>query len=197
MEVVAKDVKLQIEFNPEHVSSYRLIGYENRKLNREDFNNDAIDAGEIGTSHTVTALYEIVLANTPLAQKLADEYRYQNKVETKTPEANKELSPELAFLKIRYKEPSANQSKLLEFPIEKANIRATANDTSTDFRFAAAVSYFAHILRSSQYVGSYTLKDIQQLAENARGEDKQGYKQEFIELVKNSAALLSSQNHNQ
>jgi Ca-activated chloride channel family protein len=189
MEVVAKDVKLQIEFNPEHVQSYRLIGYENRKLKREDFNNDAIDAGEIGTGHTVTALYEIVLTNSPLAQKMNEEYRYQDKEETKKEVKDASHTGELAFLKIRYKEPEGSESTLLSFPIDKANLKDNVDNESIDFKFAAAVSYFAHILRESSFKGSYTYKDIITLAESAKGEDKNGYRQEFIELVKDAASI--------
>lgn len=190
MEVVAKDVKLQIEFNPERISSYRLVGYENRKLNREDFNNDAIDAGEIGTGHTVTAIYEVVLTNSALAKTLQDEYRYQKKQEPTQSEAGKkELSSELAFLKIRYKQPDANESKLLQFPIESKDLKSKVEEATNDFKFASAVSYFGQILRGSQFVGKYSLKEVQSLAEASRGEDKKGYRQEFIELIKNAQAL--------
>ena len=187
IEVVAKDVKLQIEFNPEHVSHYRLIGYENRKLNNQDFNNDAIDAGEIGSGHTVTALYEIVLSGSEYAKNLQSDSRYQKGSEKK-PELNPAHAAELAFLKIRYKEPSAEKSVLTEFPIAKANI-GDARANTQDFRFAAAVSYFAHLLRNSQYAGKYTYSDIVKLAESGMDEDKDGYRHEFIDLVKSAAAL--------
>lgn len=190
MEVVAKDVKLQIEFNPEHVQSYRLIGYENRKLKREDFTNDAIDAGEIGTGHTVTAIYEVVLTNSPLAKKLNEEYRYQdNKVEEKKDVPSKALSAELAFLKIRYKQPEGSESTELKFPIELQQVKSDAAQSSADFKFAAAVSYFGHKLRSSQYAGSYSYGDIIALAEKGKAEDKRGYRQEFIELLRDAASI--------
>lgn len=190
MEVVAKDVKLQIEFNPAHVAQYRLIGYENRKLRKEDFNNDRIDAGEIGAGHTVTALYELVLTDSELAQKLAHEYRYQQKKEetkVKAPTA-KEHSGELAFLKVRYKEPEASKSRLLSFPIKRADIKTESSEATADFNFAAAVGYAAHILRGSSYVGDYSWNDVIKLAESGVGKDEHGYRREFVELIKNARA---------
>lgn len=191
MEVVAKDVKLQVEFNPGQVKEYRLIGYDNRKLRKEDFANDRIDAGEIGAGHIVTALYEFVPAKGQLAEKLDTELRYQKESpkEEKKVEVPANVTSELAFVKIRFKEPEGSTSKLLEFPIDSTHIKSDAKDTSDDFRFAAAVSYFGALLRHSQFVGSYTFADVVTLAQAARGEDKQGLRQEFIEMVKNAAAV--------
>ncbi len=186
IEVVAKDVKLQIEFNPEHVASFRLIGYENRKLRKEDFNNDKIDAGEIGSGHTVTALYELVLTGTELAERQNVEYRYQQPKKESAVKKTAPMSPELAFLKVRYKDPEGSRSKLLKFPIEKSRITETPSE---DFRFAAAVSYFAHVLRKSDYLGEYTLSDIAALAKGSLGKDEQGLRREFLELVENARAL--------
>lgn len=191
MEVVAKDVKLQIEFNPNQVAEYRLIGYDNRKLRKEDFNNDRIDAGEIGAGHTVTALYEIVLKDSPLADKINSEYRYQKR-EQKKLVVTDDHAAELAFLKIRYKQPEGTKSKLIEYPIESSQIKSDSQETTEDFRFAAAVSYFGHLLRGSQYSGSYTYADIVQLAEQSKGRDAEGYRRELIELVKNAETAYRS-----
>ncbi len=183
IEVVAKDVKLQIEFNPEHVSHYRLIGYDNRLLQKEDFNNDQVDAGEIGSSHTVTALYEVVLTGTALAEKLNLEYRYQPKSKEALI-AKKDLSEELAFLKVRFKAPTGDKSELLTFPIVKSE-----KEPSTDFNFIAATSYFAALLRHSQFLGDYTYVDVLKLAEKNLGADKEGYRREMLELIKNADSL--------
>ncbi|MCO6430877.1 MAG: DUF3520 domain-containing protein, partial [Deltaproteobacteria bacterium] len=190
LEVVAKDVKLQVEFNPTKVASYRLIGYENRNLRREDFNNDAVDAGEVGSGHKVTALYELVLKGSPLEAKLADNYRYQEAERgTKAVAIGERYTNEMGYLKIRYKEPDGSESKLLEFPLEAAKVKESAAEASSDFRFAAAVSYFAHLLRDSQYKGNYSFKEVQKLAESAQGSDRSGHRREFVELVKNAAAI--------
>jgi Ca-activated chloride channel family protein len=176
LSVVAYDVKLQIEFNPEKVSEYRLIGYENRALKREDFSNDKVDAGEIGSGHTVTALYEIVLKgdkgwNEPL--------RYQQ-----APAAEKNtLSEELAMLRVRYKEPGAEQSKLMEFPLKANQMKPSVKEASEDFRFAAAVAAYGQILKDSKYVGSFTLSEVAELAHGAKGDDRLGLRAEFVQLV--------------
>ncbi len=190
MEVVAKDVKLQIEFNPKQVLEYRLIGYDNRKLNKEDFNNDTIDAGEIGSGHTVTALYEVVLAGSDLAKSQAAEYRYQaNKQPEMSKEPIDEMPGELAFLKVRYKAPEGNVSSLLEFPIEGSKVKHEVSAASDDFKFAAAVSYFGTILRDSKFKGNYSLGEVADLAEKSKGSDQFGYKRDFVNLVKNAQAL--------
>ncbi|MDC0358454.1 von Willebrand factor type A domain-containing protein, partial [Oligoflexia bacterium] len=189
IEVVAKDVKLQIEFNPAHIAEYRLIGYENRKLRKQDFNNDLIDAGEIGAGHTVTALYEVVLADSDLANNLKTEYRYQKLAAEKKLKPTKAHGSELAFLKIRFKQPEGTKSALLQYPIERKHVRASADKASDDFRFAAAVSYAGHLLRGSQYAGRYTFRDVITLASGAKGSDPHGYRREFIELIKNAASV--------
>lgn len=190
VDVVAKDVKLNVEFNPEHVVEYRLLGYDNRRLRRQDFHNDAVDAGEIGSGHTVTALYELVLTNTEAAKRLEQELRYQKEPADKTVAKAEERKAEVAFLKIRFKEPDADRSQLIEYPIMASDMRKDVMQTTDDFRFAAAVAYFGHILRRSQYVGTYTLQDVVTLAQAARGNDTKGYRQEFIELVKDAQLLL-------
>lgn len=187
LETVAKDVKLQIEFNPANVVEYRLIGYDNRKLRKEDFANDKIDAGEIGAGHTVTAIYELTLSGTPAAQRLDSSYRYQPEKESKTA-APKGLASELGFLKIRYKEPEGATSKLVQFEIDKSKL-VELSKSSNDFRWAAAVVGFAQKLRNSQFASGYTLEQVEELAQSAKGNDSLGYRREFVELVKNAISL--------
>ncbi|MCB0354207.1 MAG: VWA domain-containing protein, partial [Bdellovibrionales bacterium] len=192
IETVAKDVKLQIEFNPENVKQYRLIGYENRKLQREDFDNDRIDAGEIGAGHTVTALYELVLTNTPAAEHVGGELRYQHQ-EAKEEKLAKGLNSELAFLKVRFKEPQGDVSKLLTFPIAQERVQADLSRVSEDFHFVNAVSAFAHKLRGSAYAPRVSFQEI--VDEANRGmtsSDSEGLRREFIELVKNLSATDDS-----
>jgi Ca-activated chloride channel homolog len=182
---IAKDVKIQVEFNPAAVLEYRLIGYENRMLAREDFNNDKVDAGEIGAGHRVTALYEIVPVGKP---GHVDPLRY-------APPAGAELSRarnELAFVRLRYKKPDADTSQLLEHPIPKTSV-ATLERLSPDFRFAASVAAFGQLLRGGKYVGNFGYKDVEQLARGALvdsgGEDPEGYRREFVSLVKLAGSL--------
>ncbi len=188
METVAKDVKLQIEFNPAHVKEYRLVGYDNRRLKDEDFANDKVDAGEIGSGHTVTVLYELVLTDSALAKKLDTNLRYQDKKEKEEVVPAKKTN-ELAFLKIRYKKPQGDTSKLLELPLKADHVLSNADKASDSFRFAAAVSYFATKLRDSKYAGDYSYNDIAELAKGASKHDPEGSKQELITLIKNAAAV--------
>ncbi len=190
---VAKDVKIQIEFNPAVVSEYRLIGYENRHLKREDFNNDKIDAGEIGAGHTVTALYEIKLNDGKSG--LIDPLRYQQ--ENKQVVANKSIN-EIAFLKIRYKKPDEDRSQLLQWPINRNDINEDISKTSDNFRFSAAVAAFAQQLRGGNYLDAFSYPDIMELARNARGQDPFGYRGEFLKLVNLAQSLsgvASNNNH--
>ena len=189
MEVVAKDVKLQIEFNPAHVREYRLIGYDNRKLRNRDFNDDTIDAGEIGSGHTVTAFYEIVLTNSELGKNLEETLRYQEKNNIPELKPSKQHSGELAFLKVRYKAPEASTSQLLKFPLKTSDMLDDSSRASDDFNFASAVVYFGQILRKSQFSGDTKLSQVINLAQKYKGEDKNGYRREFIELVKNAREL--------
>ncbi len=183
---IAKDVKLQVEFNPALVSEYRLIGYETRSLKREDFNNDKVDAGDIGAGHTVTALYEI----TPVGSKsqLVDDLRYSNETEAKpTADAN-----EYGFLKIRYKLPDSDTSTLITRPVTKADEVSSTVAAKNDNRFAASVAAFGQMLRGGGYTGSYSYDDVIALAQSGKGEDAFGYRAEFINLVrlaKTAAAL--------
>ena len=172
---LAKDVKLQIEFNPARVAGYRLIGYENRLLADEDFNDDTKDAGELGAGHTVTALYEVVPAGVAVPREEVDELRYQPQPDD--PPLS-EFEGEMLYVKVRYKDPDGEKSKLLE--------QAVADRTgmpSTDFRFATAVAGFGMLLRDSPHAGTLTLDDIVSLAEEGKGHDPRGYRGEFIRLV--------------
>lgn len=184
MEVVAKDVKLQLELNPAVVASYRLIGYDNRRMDNSQFSNDEVDSGEIGSGHAVTALYEITLVDSPLSKSV--EHRYQTPAATplgSVPEG----TTELGFLKIRFKAPDGDRSELLEFPLAKSAVRPSLAASSDDFRFATAVSAFGTLLRKSSFAGSYSFADVAALADGARGKDTNGKRKEFCELVKNAA----------
>ncbi len=176
---VARDVKIQVEFNPGQVREYRLIGYENRLLAREDFNNDAVDAGEVGAGHQVTALYELV----PVGSKggFTDPLRYQ-------PEANQPHGNELAFLRLRYKRPGEEQSRLLEqvVPVDAILPAAKMDD---DLRFAAAVAAFAENLRGGKYVHAFGYPEVKRLAQGARGEDPNGERGAFLGLIDLAAGL--------
>ncbi|WP_022825635.1 vWA domain-containing protein [Hymenobacter norwichensis] len=180
---LAKDVKLQVEFNPARVREYRLIGYENRTLAAEDFNNDRKDAGEMGAGHTVTALYEVVPVGAPAA---IDKLKYQAGASEKPAPA----SADLMTVKLRYKEPQGNTSKLFErtlrgpvAPLERA---------SENLRFAAAVAQFGMLLRASEYRGDATWAATAKLAEGARGKDPEGYRAELVRLMKAAEGLQPS-----
>jgi Ca-activated chloride channel family protein len=185
---IAKDVKIQVEFNPAQVAAYRLIGYENRLLAKEDFNNDKVDAGEIGAGHTVTALYEVVPAGAGLPGEApsVDPLKYQPvpnpkfKIEYPT-------SGELLTVKIRYKEPADDLSSKLEFPLRDAGTRF--EDASEDFKFAASVAGFGLVLRDSPHKGSLTLADISAWGRAGLGSDAGGYRNEFLGLVQQAEAL--------
>ncbi|WP_069861110.1 vWA domain-containing protein [Pseudomonas citronellolis] len=177
--VLAKNVKLQLEFNPAQVSEYRLLGYENRALKREDFNNDQVDAGEIGAGHTVTALYEIV----PKGQKgWLDPLRYQSEAKP----AGK--GDELAWLRVRWQKPEGGPSQLVERPIATTGATDLAR-ASDDLRFAAAVAAFAQQLDGARYTGGFDLGDTLALARSARGEDSFGLRGEFLQLVELAHSL--------
>lgn len=175
---IARDVKFQIEFNPAFVESYRLVGYENRLLNDEDFNDDTKDAGEMGSGHTVTALYEIVPKGSGEKRALIDPLKYQNR---NAPAAMAE-SDELLTVKIRYKEPDGNESRLYEKAV-RADIRAMSATTER-FRFSAAVAGFGMLLRNSEYKGSITYNEVIRMAGEGKGSDDDGYRSEFVRLVK-------------
>jgi Ca-activated chloride channel family protein len=180
---IAKDVKLQIEFNPVKVKAYRLIGYENRVLKNEDFNNDKKDAGELGSGHTVTALYEIVPVGVESEFYKIDELKYQ----TTKVNSNTAMSNEIMTVKFRYKKPDGEVSKLIVHPM--VDTQMELDRTSQDFRWSAAVAAFGMILRESEYVKDFSVTDVEFLAKGARGVDKDGYRAEFINLLKSSVAL--------
>lgn len=191
---IAKDVKIQIEFNPAQVQSYRLIGYEKRIMEAQDFNNDKKDAGEIGAGHTVTALYEIIPTGVDEDEPrpAVDDLKYQSKPARKTPKAEvreprSDDSGELLTLKMRYKKPDGDTSKLIEFPLRESGKKFS--NASTDFRFAAAVAGFGMLLKDSEYRGNIGYEQVRELAEGAKGDDKEGYRSEFINLVKKAKSL--------
>ena len=184
---IAKDVKIQVEFNPAAVSEYRLIGYETRMLAREDFRNDRVDAGEIGSGHTVTAIYEVVPVGSG-AERVAP-LRYQR---GEAGEADTEFADELAFLRIRYKRPDADASILITRAVTLADGFDTLEEAPREARFAAAVAGFGQLLRGGRYTGDYGYDDVIALAQGARGEDPFGYRAEFVNLVRlaKSAAAM-------
>jgi Ca-activated chloride channel family protein len=189
LQTVAKDVKIQLEFNPAVVAEYRLIGYENRALRREDFNNDKIDAGEIGAGHTVTALYEIALVDANGTSKGAymDELRYANKTDNGKPFAN-----ELALLRLRYKKPTEDSSRLIETPVSKKQLINNLAQTSSRYRFAASVAAFGQILRGGDFTQTFALDDVMELARHSRGNDAWGYRSEFLNMVNLAKSLQRS-----
>ena len=176
---IAKDVKIQVEFNPARVAEYRLIGYETRSLRREDFNNDQVDAGEIGSGHAVTAIYEIKSPQS--ASRLVDESRYGTDQPAGSPAA---ASEEYAFVKIRYKLPEEDTSKLITRPVTRADELVDLEAVNSELRFATAVAAFGQILRSAPYTGEFTFDDVIQLAQRSKGEDPYGYRAEFLNLVR-------------
>ncbi len=178
---IAKDVKIQVEFNPQVVKEYRLIGYENRQLNNEDFANDKVDAGEIGAGHTVTAIYEIVLQGQT---GWLSESRYQQ------PKQTQAISDEIAFLKIRYKQPDADKSQLLQWPIMKNSI-SNLDQVSNEFKFAASVAAFGQILRDGTYLKAFSYDDVLSLARQSKGHDPFGYRGEFLQLVSLAKGLAN------
>ena len=174
---IANDVKIQVEFNPAAVAEYRLIGYETRALAREDFNNDKVDAGEIGAGHSVTALYEITPVGSPAV--LSDPLRYGE-----SREAMQDLDGELAYLRLRYKEPGENESQLLELAITPGMGTASA-----DTRFAAAIAGFGQVLRGGRYLGTWSYPDAVALAEANTGDDRFGYRREAVTMMRLAEGL--------
>jgi Ca-activated chloride channel family protein len=180
MFAIAKDVKLQIEFNPEQVQGYRLIGYENRLLNNEDFNDDRKDAGELGSGHTVTALYEIIPVGVKSEfLKSVDPLKYQQ-----TPATKQMNGKEMMTIKFRYKKPDAEESKLIVHPVVTGT-----SQLSDNFRFAAAVAEFGMLLRDSEYKQNASFENVIEMAAASRGIDEEGYRAEFLRLVKNAQQI--------
>ncbi len=193
---IATDVKVQVEFNPATVSEYRLVGYETRRLRREDFNNDKVDAGDIGAGHTVTAIYEFVPKGAP---GYVDAPRYgggktakngAGSTAGKTDNAGK--ADEYAFVKIRYKLPGETKSRLITRPVRVAEALKTLDEAPADVRFSIAAASFAQLLRGGRYTGEMTWDDVIRLAQAAKGDDPFGYRAEFINLVRlaKSAAAM-------
>lgn len=181
---IAKDVKLQLEFNPAKVAGYRLIGYENRLLNKEDFNDDKKDAGELGSGHTVTALYEIIPAGIKSEfLKEVDPLKYQKNGHKSTSIFNDEL----LTIKFRYKAPDKDNSELIVHTVTDRGV--DINNTSDNFRFATAVSGFAMLLRNSEYKGNSTYSQVLNMANSSLGNDPEGYRKEFVSLVKKAEML--------
>jgi Ca-activated chloride channel family protein len=177
---IAKDVKIQIEFNPAHVAAYRLIGYENRLLRNEDFNNDAKDAGDIGAGHSVTALYELVPPGGEIpGGGSVDPLKYQSQTTN--------ASPEILTLKLRYKDPDSETSKLIAQPLLEAHGDiATASD---NLRFAAAVAETGMLLRDSKFKGDATYDEARQLAQKSLGRDSEGYRRDFLSMIDAASRL--------
>jgi len=176
LQTVAKDVKIQIEFNPTQVSEYRLIGYENRMLRREDFNNDKVDAGEVGAGHSVVALYELALKDG--GGERVDPLRYAEKSQEQAMSTD-----EVAFVKLRYKAPAQDKSQLISFPLKRSDALAELADTADDYRFSAAVAAFAQQLRGGRYLEGFDYTQILELARGSRGEDVRGYRSDFLRVA--------------
>jgi len=183
---IAKDVKIQVEFNPARVKAYRLLGYENRRLAKEDFNDDTKDAGELGAGHSVTALYELIPTDSSEATQSVDPLKYQ-KTELTKPALDTE---EMMTVKLRYKSPSSNESILLARTVNDDGL--SIGDTSQDFRFSASVAEYGLLLRNSEFKGAANFDQVLELAETSQGADSEGYRGEFIQLVK-TAQLLTAE----
>lgn len=196
---IAKDAKIQVEFNPAQVQAYRLIGFENRALAKEDFNDDRKDAGEIGAGHTVTAMYEIVPANVrfPDGRPLVDELKYAQKAAAPAaaaePASRAAASDETMTVKLRYKEPEGDKSRLLEVPV--TDTKGKMSEAPRDFQFATAVAGFGLLLRDSQFKGELNWEDVRRLALQGKGSDPQGYRGEFIQLIDKARGIAQTQPH--
>jgi Ca-activated chloride channel family protein len=178
MYAVAKDVKMQVEFNPAYVSAYRLVGYESRLLNKEDFNDDTKDAGELGAGHTVTAFYEIIPVGVKNPYGSVDELKYQKLSSTESVKGVN--NNEMMTVKLRYKPLDSESSIKMEIPILASDKNKAP---SVDYTFASAVAMFGQLLRDSDFKGTSTYDDVIALARKGFGEDKQGYRHEFVRLA--------------
>ncbi|WP_243455626.1 VWA domain-containing protein [Sphingosinicella sp. BN140058] len=182
---IAKDVKIQVEFNPAMVAEYRLIGYESRLLQRDDFDNDKVDAGEVGSGQSVTALYEIVPVGGP---RTIPPRRYGNQA---APGRGTATASEYGFVKIRYKLPKSDTSRLISTPIDRRSEVARFIDAPTDARFAAGVAGFAELLRGGRYTGRMSYDEVLQIVLAARGRDDYGYRSELVQLIRAAQAARS------
>ncbi len=192
LEIIARDVKIQVEFNPAVVAEYRLIGYETRALRREDFNNDRVDAGDVGAGHTVTAIYELALVGD--GGGLIDPLRYAGAAAADGVDAvgGSRGARELGQVRLRFKRPDAETSVLREYPLYRADVVDDLESTSESYRFGAAAAAFGQLLRGGRYTGAYGYDDVQALAAGARGRDPAGYRGEFLSLVATADALASA-----
>lgn len=181
LQTIARDVKLQIEFNPQQVKEYRLIGYENRALAREDFNNDSVDAGEVGAGHSVMALYEISLASGDGGS--IDPLRYQHQNQLRDKKMVNDFSEELAFVKLRYKPMQSDKSLLDTFAVETAAIKNSVKKNSTNYQFAAAVAAYAQKLKGGKFLNQYSYDEIYKLAAGSKGEDSRGVRSNFLQMI--------------
>jgi Ca-activated chloride channel family protein len=186
LHTIAKDVKIQVEFNPQNVKAYRLIGYENRLLADEDFNNDKKDAGELGAGHTVTALYEVIPHGVNIDSSLSDidPLKYQ----TPTTPVNG-FNDELMTVKLRYKQPDGEKSQLLSQVIK----RSDRSELSENLKFASSLASFGMLLRDSKFKGSSSFEMVQQLAKESKGVDENGYRAEFIKIVELAELLYKGE----
>jgi len=181
MYTVAKDVKLQIEFNPAYVNAYRLVGYESRLLNKEDFNDDTKDAGELGSGHTVTALYEIIPVGVENTFGGVDKLKYQTKTKMKPIlKTDDVISHEMLTVKLRYKKPNEENSRNLEIPVLASDANKPA---SKDFKFIMAVAMFGQLLKDSDFKGNANYNQVIDYAKAGIDNDEHGYRREFIRLA--------------
>jgi Ca-activated chloride channel family protein len=180
---IAKDVKIQVEFNPATVAEYRLIGYETRLLNRDDFNNDKVDAGDVGSGQTVTALYEIVPVGGP---RVIGDLRYGQPSGPAGTTGPASAADEYAHVKIRYKLPKSDVSTLISTPVDRASEHPRFEEAPTEARFATSVAAFGEILRGGRHTGTFAYDDVLRIASAARGEDAFGYRTEFLQLVRSA-----------
>ncbi|MCS3870569.1 hypothetical protein J3D55_003485 [Chryseobacterium ginsenosidimutans] len=182
MYAIAKDVKIQIEFNPKFVKSYRLIGYENRKLRNEDFTNDKIDAGELGSGHTVTALYEVIPAG--VSSEFAPK---ESKLKYSAITNTQNFGDELATIKFRYKKPDGDKSTEITKVVK--NSEESLADSSPDYKFVSSVAWFGLVLRDSKLIKEKDLNTIEDLAKEGKNKDEEGYRSEFIRLVESYKSI--------
>jgi len=184
---IAKDVKIQIEFNPEQVAAYRLIGYENRMLEAEDFNNDKKDAGELGAGHTVTALYELVPPEKLDTIGSIDDLKYKKEKKQNKSEKS-DFFDEMMTVKFRYKEPEEKKSKKIVKTVKAEDVLSIKKQ-SKNFRFSAAVAAFGQILSESEHINDFSFSDVLKLAKGGLGKDQHGYRHEFLQLVEKAELL--------
>jgi Ca-activated chloride channel homolog len=187
---IAKDVKIQVEFNPATVAEYRLIGYETRLLNRDDFANDKVDAGDVGSGQSVTALYEIVPVGGP---RVVGDLRYGEATAPAARPAPATGTGEYAFVKIRYKLPKSDVSTLISTPVDRSSEHSRFEQAPVEARFATSVAAFGELLRGGRYIGTFAYDDVLRIASTARGEDPFGYRTEFLALVR-AAKTASAMN---